>query len=110
MSFAKKVMESGNALNAILVVGFLGIVWLIIYGNLSGNVGFATDSTGYNNTEGVIANLTEGVNTFYGFAPTWFVILAIVLLIIILVGLLGIVLKIAKAGGGGKDSGGYSGY
>ena len=110
MGFSEKVMEAGKTINAILVIGFLGIVWLIIYGNLSGNVGFATGSAGANNTEGVIANLTQGVNTFYGFAPIWFTILAIVLLIIILIGLLGIVMRIANMGKGGGKEGGYSGY
>jgi len=30
--------------NSLLVIGFLGIVWLMIYGNLSGNLGFERDS------------------------------------------------------------------
>ena len=102
MGFSEKVMNAGKSINALLVIGFLGIVWLIIYGNLSQNVGFTTDSAGYNNTENVIANLTSGVNTFFTFAPTWFTILAIVLLIIILVGLLKLVMSIAanQKGGG----------
>ncbi len=103
-SFADKVMESGKAINSLMVIGFLGIIWLIIYGNLSGNVGFAAGTAGFNNTEGVIENLTSGIGTFYGFAPTWFIILAIVLLIVILVGLLGIVLKIAQS----SKNGGFS--
>ncbi len=35
--------------NLILVAGFLGLVWLIIYGNLSGNLGFSQDSTAFTN-------------------------------------------------------------
>lgn len=100
MGFDKNVLASGKALNAIFIVGFLGIVWLMIYGNLSGNLGFATGSLNYNRTEGVIGNLSSGASTFYGFAPTWFTILAIVLLILILVGLLMVVMKISKMGEG----------
>ncbi len=188
MSFADKVMESGKTINAVMVIGFLGIIWLIIYGNLSGNLGFGTttesltdnllesnlteigqspvgargkpgasitnvvmtnaslnagaaetitagnftvsgilisstsdsnynnsqvnitsfdvtfDSVGKSSTESVIENMTIGVNTFFGFSPTWFIILAIMLLIVILVGLLAIVLKIANSSKGDEDS------
>ena len=189
MSVAKKVQESGLILGALGVIGFIGIVWLMIYGNLSGNLGFGQDSaltslqeltlannslvaltgtvgkvnpsisnvlvvnatggetitsgnytvtattiTGsatmtedYNgtavnvsyttsfdsqgkvNTESVISNITGGFGTFFGFSNTFFTIAAIVLLIFMLVGLLAIVMLIAKGRSKGKDSG-YSGY
>ncbi len=94
---SKQISESANILNLLLVIGFLGIVWLMIYGNLSSNLGFATSTTGYNNTESVISNVTQGVGTFFTFSNTFFTITAIVLLITILLGLLGIVLNIVKA-------------
>ncbi len=41
----EKGIEKGIVVfNLILVAGFLGLVWLIIYGNLSGNLGFSQDS------------------------------------------------------------------
>ena len=105
MGFSDKVSEAGKSISALFVIGFLGIIWLIIYGNLSGNLGFAADTVGFNNTEQVIANLTDGAVTFYAFAPLWFTILAIVLLIVILLGLLAIVMKISNKGGDSGFSG-----
>jgi vacuolar-type H+-ATPase subunit I/STV1 len=105
MSVVNKVKESGQVLNAILVLGFLGIVWLMIYGNLSGNLGFVANSQGYNDTQGVIMNMTRGTSTFFGFSNTFFTITAIVLLITILLGLLYVVMGIMKGFGGSKTSG-----
>ena len=76
------------------VIGFLGLIWLMIYGNLSGNLGFATDTQGYNDTQGVITNITSGFKTFFGFSNTFFTIAAITLLIFMLVGLLGVILPV----------------
>lgn len=104
MGFANKVQETGKGLNAIFVIAFLGLIWLMIFGNLSGNLGFDSGTTGANNTETIISNITDGTVVFYGFAPTWFTILAIVLLIVLLLSLLAIVLKIA---GSGKSKGGF---
>lgn len=94
MKLLKKFEESIGLMSALGVAGFIGIVWLMIYGFLSGNLGFAVGTTGYNNTETVIDNMTSGFVTFFGFAPTWFQIAAIVLLIVMLVGLLGVVIGI----------------
>jgi len=109
MSTSKKVQEAGLILGGLGVIGFIGIVWLMIYGNLSGNLGFAANTIGYNNTESVINNVSSGFNTFFGFSNTFFTIAAIVLLIFMLVGLLAIVMMIAK-GSKKKESSGYSGY
>ena len=188
MDVAKKVREAGLILGGLGTIGFIGIVWLMIYGNLSGNLGFSQDSAttslqeltlannsivtftgtsgkvnpsvssvvvinatggetitsgnytltdttitgsatmtlGYNgtavnvsyvttydssgliNTENVITNVTGGFGTFFGFSNTFFTIAAIVLLIFMLVGLLAIVMTIAK--GQKEKSSGYSGY
>ena len=98
----KKLEESASVINILLVIGFLGIVWLMIYGNLSGNLGFASNTIGYNNTENVISNLTAGVGTFFTFSNTFFTITAIVLLVTILLGLLAVVMSILKATKRGK--------
>lgn len=108
-STAKKVQEAGLILGGLGVIGFIGIVWLMIYGNLSGNLGFASGTAGYNNTESVISNITTGFGTFFGFSNTFFTIAAIVLLIFMLLGLLALVMTIAKGRKGNKSSG-YSGY
>lgn len=92
-------------MSALGVGGFVGIVWLMIYGFMSGNLGFAVGTKGYNDTQTVIDNMTEGFVVFFGFAPTWFQIAAIVLLIIMLVGLLGVVVGIMHLRKGSKDSG-----
>ena len=102
---AERVRESGLILGGLGVLGFIGIVWLMIYGNLSGNLGFAVDSQGFNNTENVIDNVTAGFATFFEFSNTFFTIAAIVLLIFMLVGLLAIVMTIAQ----GRSKGGFSG-
>lgn len=104
MGVAEKVREAGLILGGLGVIGFIGVVWLMIYGNLSGNLGFAAGTTGFNDTEGVITNITQGFGTFFGFSNTFFTIAAIVLLIFMLVGLLAIVMAIA-AGKKEKNSG-----
>ena len=49
MDTAKKVKDAGLILGGLGVIGFIGIVWLMIYGNLSGNLGFTQDSTAFIN-------------------------------------------------------------
>lgn len=105
MTFAKKVLGAGMTLNAIGIIGFLGLVWLIIFGNLSGNLGFASGTKGANDTNTVINNFTGGVTKFFSYTELWFTILAIVLLIVILVVLLQIVMKLGKQGAGKGFSG-----
>lgn len=104
MGVADKVREAGLILGGLGVIGFIGVIWQMIYGNLSGNLGFASGTVGANNTESIINNITGGFNTFFGFSNTFFTIAAIVLLIFMLVGLLAIVMTIAQ-GKKGKSSG-----
>ena len=105
--FGEALKDSTIAFNGLMVLGFLGIVWLMIFGNMSGNMGFAENTTGYNNTENVIANLTSGAKTFFSFSNTLFTIVAIVLLITILLALLYIVMSIVKVTKG--KGGGFAG-
>lgn len=102
--FESALRNSTVAFQGLMVLGFLGLVWLMIFGNLSGNMGFASGSQGYNDTEVIISNLTAGAKTFFGFSNTLFTIVAIVLLITILLALLYVVMgivKMTKKGGGG---------
>lgn len=108
MGIADKVREAGLVLGGLGVLGFIGIVWLMIYGNLSGNLGFASGTQGYNDTQSVIGNQTGGFLTFFSFSNTFFTIGAIVLLIFMLVGLLAVVMSIAK--GKKEKSSGFAGY
>jgi len=173
------IKNSTAIFNGLMIIGFLGIVWLMIYGNLSGNLGFEQTSSSFDNetinltgggdtpataenrvdgslsnieitnytggeilysgnysisgvnisanesmgsdylyhyvnvtgtvtydsdadvrSEGVISNLTVGAGTFFSFSNTLFTITAIILLISILLGLLFLVVTIAKAFGG----------
>ena len=82
----------------LLVIGLVGLLFLIVYGNLSTNLGFAVGSQGYNDTENVIGNLTSGVVEFFSFANIWFVLTAIALLIGIVIGVIALIRK----GTGGK--------
>lgn len=95
---AKRVGDTTNVFIAILSLGLVGLLFLIIFGNLSGNLGFAANSQGANDTNQVIENLTGGAVTFFSFSNVWFVLLAIVLLIIIVIS----VIKIVQPG---KDGG-----
>ena len=104
---SQKVQEAGMILGALGVIGFIGIIWLMIYGNLSGNLGFASGTQGYNDTENVIENITSGFLTFFEFSDTFFTIAAIVLLIFMLVGLLALVVMIMQMQN--KKSSGFSG-
>ena len=102
---SEKVGEAGLILGALGVIGFIGVIWLLIYGNLSTNLGFASGTAGFNNTENVISNITAGFNTFFTFSNTFFTIAAIVLLIFMFLGLLAIVVTIMKMQQGKNNKG-----
>ncbi len=87
---------------AIMVLGIVGLVTLIIFGNLQGNLGFAAGTSGAVDTNNVIANITGGVTEFFDFATTWFVLLGVALLVIIAFSLVGVVQS--RGGGGGFSS------
>ena len=98
-------------INWVLVVGIIAFILLlfgIIFGNLSGSVGFATGSQGYNDTQAIILNYTQsGVNTAAQL-PTVGTIIGIVLLIIILLSVLVFVILrlmgITEKTGGGSNA------
>ncbi len=99
---AEKALEGAERIFlALLTIGLMGLLFLIIYGNLSTNLGFATDSAGYNNTENVIGNLTAGATEFFTFSSVWFILTAITILIGIV---LGVISLVRKSSGGGNFS------
>ncbi len=57
----KKVTEAGVILGGLGVIGFLGIIWLMIYGNLSGNLGFTDQTDSFINKS---STLTTSGTTF----------------------------------------------
>lgn len=87
------------------------LVMAIIFGNLSGNVGFAVGTQGYNDTQFLIGNYTQSaLNTAKQF-PTTGTILGIALLLAILIGILIFAVRkmMGVAGAGGSSGGGSSG-
>lgn len=76
------------------------LVLLIIFGNLSGNLGFAVNSQGYNDTQNVINNVTSGVGKLTTQIPTVLLFVGIALLLFVLIGVLAWVIK--KMSGFGK--------
>lgn len=94
---AGKVLKSAEAVfMGLLTLGLMGILFLIIYGNLSGNLGFAVGSQGYNDTEAVIGNLTGGATQFFSFSNVWFVLTAITVLIGIVLGVIYMVKRVSS--------------
>lgn len=101
-------MNSGikSALNwtiGLVTIALVILVSLIIFGNLSGNLGFAANTQGYNDTQNVINNYTAGTGRLTGQIPTVFLFVGISLLLFVLVGVLAWVIK--KLLGFGKSSG-----
>lgn len=80
MSVGKALRDAGSVIQTLGYLGMVGIILLVLYGNLSGNLGFAALSTGANNTNLVINNITGGFLTFFGFSNTFFTIAALLVL------------------------------
>ncbi len=98
---AEKALKSAeNVFVALLVIGLTGLLFLIIFGNLSGNLGFAAGTQGANDTNAVIGNLTGGAVQFFSFANVWFILTAVTVLIGIVIGVIGLVRRTGSGGGG----------
>ena len=80
------------------------LVLLIIFGNLSGNMGFAHYTQGYNDTENVINNVTSGVGKLTAQIPTVLLFVGIALLLFVLIGVLAWVIKKMSAFGGSNKN------
>ena len=72
----------------IAIIAFILLIMVIIFGNLSGNVGFATDSVGYNDSQSIILNYTRSATNTSSQLPTVGTIIGIAILLSILIGLL----------------------
>lgn len=101
MTGIKKTMSWVIGISTIAVVL---LVLLIIFGNLSGNLGFAVDTQGYNDTQNVIGNVTSGVGNLTGQFDTILLFVGIGLLLFVLVGVLAWVIKsLSNVGGSNKN-------
>ena len=92
----------------VAIIAFILLIMVIIFGNLSGNVGFATGTQGFNDSQSIITNYTaSAVNTSAQF-PTVGTIIGIAILLLILIGLLIFAITkmmgIAGASGGGGSN------
>lgn len=99
-----ETITSGNyTLTSTTITG--SATMTLAYNGTGVNVSYITrfDSDGQISTETLIDNMTSGYTVFFGFAPTWFQIVAIILLIVMLVGLLGVVVGIMKTRKGSSD-------
>lgn len=88
---SKNVKEMASV--AILLIGLL-----LVFGNLSGNLGFTDGSAADNNSEQVITDVTSGTTNLSGKFGTVFAILGVILLI----GAIVWMLRLFGIGGGSK--------
>ncbi len=99
-------------INWVLVIGiaaFLLLILVIIFGNLSGNVGFDADTQGFNDSENIILNYTRSATNTASQFPTIGTIIGIAFLLLILIGLLVFVIRrmmgvTAGTSGGGSNA------
>lgn len=85
-------------------LGLILIVMLIIYGNLSGNLGFAAASQGANDTNAVINNFTAAARNVGSQFPTVGTFIGLGLLLAVLIGIAVLAIRgFNKAGSGGRD-------
>ena len=70
------------------IIAFIALIMVIIFGNLSGNVGFASGSQGYNDTQNIILNYTTSATNTSAQFPTVGTIIGIAILLLVLIALL----------------------
>ena len=90
------------------VIALIGLIMLILFGNLSGNVGFATGTQGYNDTQNLITNYTASVVNISEQFPTTGTIIGVALLLVVLLGILIFAIRkmmgVTNMGGGSSNS------
>jgi multisubunit Na+/H+ antiporter MnhB subunit len=91
------------------IIALVGLVMLILFGNLSGNVGFTSGTQGYNDTQGLINNYTQSVTNTGKQFPVVGTIVGIALLLVILIGILTFAVKKLMGVTNGADSNGSFG-
>ena len=70
------------------IIAFIALIMVIIFGNLSGNVGFADSTQGFNDTQNIILNYTASATNTAAQFPTVGTIIGIALLLLVLIALL----------------------
>lgn len=70
------------------IIALTGLIMVILFGNLSGNVGFTSGTAGYNDTQNIITNYTKAVTNTSSQFPTVGTIVGVALLLIILISVL----------------------
>lgn len=101
MATNSAIKNAWVTVSGIFGIGLLIFLYMIIFGNLSGNTGFASGTAGYNNTAAVIGNLTAGGLSFVSFSPTLLIMAGVVLLV-------GIVFSVIKGVQASKASGNFN--
>jgi len=89
------------------------LVLLIIFGNLSGNMGFVPNTgasenltNSYNYTQNIITNVTSGVGKLTSQFPTILLFVGIGLLLFVLIGVLAwVIRKMSNLGGSNQNLG-----
>lgn len=100
-------MQKASAfIGAILGVVLLAFVVVIIIATLNSTTILTANSAEKNATTYMFNNFTNGLQVFFSYIPTWFLILAIAVLIVILILLVAGALYIARAAGGVGGRGG----
>ena len=89
----------------IIIIAFILLIMVIIFGNLSGNVGFADGTQGYNDTQAIILNYTTSAANTAGQFPTVGTIVGIAILLLILIALLIFAIKKMMGVAGATSSG-----
>ena len=75
------------------IIALVLIILLIIFGNLSGNLGFAAGTQGFNDTQNVILNYSLSATNLSLQFPTVGTIIGIALLLVVLIGLLSFAIR-----------------
>ena len=86
------------------VIALVLLIMVILFGNLSGSVGFATGSQGFNDTQSIILNYTQSATNTSAQFPVVGTIIGVALLLVILIGVL--VFAISKMMGVANVTGG----
>ena len=98
MSALAQLSTAQKVFGILMSIGLTGILFILLFGNLQGNLGFDTGSQGEIDSDNIINNLTGGVVTFFSFANVWFTLLAVSVLIAVIIGVISMV-------GGGRKGG-----
>lgn len=87
-------------IGALLVIGILAFVAVIAMNSLR-NANIVTSSDpGYNETEAILLNVSQGISSFFGNIGTIFAVLGVVVIVLAIV-LIVVVARRAGGGGGG---------